>query len=1201
MGSYTPALLEALDAVQSSAALTSAAVAYVAKEGTTAGAGSLGLVNSTSAALTSGSATDGYYVNRVLELRTATGGKRFVQVTGYVGSTVTATFAAIADNVALYSSVGTWAMHWHSGAVVAPAVGTSAHNLTLDAKTAPAELTEHAAIGAPIFVTNATTGEQQYRCIRAVAASTVTVDRAWDRAPAPGDLYVIPAEHGVAQSGGAVGNIPLGDQSAAVCDNCVLLCTEGPNAGYSRRITVGTPVHEVTTITINNASLTQDWVYVDVVGGKKYGFWFDVATVTTAPGGLSADVEVQCVVTTESTAALYAELLHDTMQGYAGVFTVTRSGAVVTVRDTHWGTRTQTVTATNTSNDGSISTARTTAGVDETATVSPNWPEACTTATKYLIFGGHAGASPTDCERYPQVSVGVEFPAGTFGAAIALARVASASGSGTGSFQIKPAFDIAGAPMLAQASERYMTVAVIGVGALLENVRVAVRNQPRPVKASRPLTERASVAAYRGDIVRSFMSGVDGSGRLTGVRVDGAGHMMAALAPPTGELLTTSHTPFAQIKFVYNLNSQLVRRRFARLGGVEVTTLGAVGTAQVVQIYMPDPANFATTTPEYFFIHKGSVVSTDGFHVWFDTTGSLTIPTAYHPHNTGQTTTGIEVDISASTTAAAVATAVATAVGANANFSASASGSVVTITNVATGAAYYPTTPTVSGLGRDVTTGELVGEYSSLASTVATVTSKPAARSAGYMESVRMLTYRPGQGGLARFSANFPQFVSTESGAVAVAGIGNPSGGFYFGRWGATPATFATDMFGIVHLNGGKPEVRTLTITSASGSSGNVIVRLAGQDYVVNVGGLDSAAEIAMFIADGDFSYGGWRAEAAGSTVRFISTWNEQLVDPAALGPRSTVGTDSVQTITGSSVSTFSALSFSTTTVGVAPTVTYIPQAEWNLDRMDGTGPSGAVLDPTKGNVYQVFNQWHGFGGIVFCVENADTTQLDPVHVIKYANTATAPSLLFPNVRLQWIRSAGSATAAAAAVTSVVNATSGALFLQGTLHEDIPEYRVISAQITPASDSTDLIALVLRMPETFGGELNTVVARLKSLSLHNDGTKTAVFTMRRSVVFMLSSMTTASATPPNFAAVDSEGALEYWAPSQAVSGDITVSSAISSATTVGSFPIGATSSADFDLRSRDILIGPGESVVLLVKRYASTVIATVEIIYVEDQ
>ena len=41
-----------------------------------------------------------------------------------------------------------------------------------------------------------------------------------------------------------------------------------------------------------------------------------------------------------------------------------------------------------------------------------------------------------------------------------------------------------------------------------------------------------------------------------------------------------------------------------------------------------------------------------------------------------------------------------------------------------------------------------------------------------------------------------------------------------------------------------------------------------------------------------------------------------------------------------------------------------IPQASWNLDKMDGTGPSGIVLDPTKAQIFITDIEWLGVGRV---------------------------------------------------------------------------------------------------------------------------------------------------------------------------------------------------------------------------------------------
>ena len=51
-----------------------------------------------------------------------------------------------------------------------------------------------------------------------------------------------------------------------------------------------------------------------------------------------------------------------------------------------------------------------------------------------------------------------------------------------------------------------------------------------------------------------------------------------------------------------------------------------------------------------------------------------------------------------------------------------------------------------------------------------------------------------------------------------------------------------------------------------------------------------------------------------------------------------------------------------------------IPQSQWNIDRCDGTGPSGFIIDPGKMNMYYMDYSWYGAGFIRFGFRQADGT-----------------------------------------------------------------------------------------------------------------------------------------------------------------------------------------------------------------------------------
>lgn len=59
-----------------------------------------------------------------------------------------------------------------------------------------------------------------------------------------------------------------------------------------------------------------------------------------------------------------------------------------------------------------------------------------------------------------------------------------------------------------------------------------------------------------------------------------------------------------------------------------------------------------------------------------------------------------------------------------------------------------------------------------------------------------------------------------------------------------------------------------------------------------------------------------------------------------------------------------------------------VHQNYWNIDKLDGTGGSGAVLDVAKGYVYQIPFVYYGFGDIIFqiMIETQGQKYIVPVH-----------------------------------------------------------------------------------------------------------------------------------------------------------------------------------------------------------------------------
>jgi hypothetical protein len=241
------------------------------------------------------------------------------------------------------------------------------------------------------------------------------------------------------------------------------------------------------------------------------------------------------------------------------------------------------------------------------------------------------------------------------------------------------------------------------------------------------------------------------------------------------------------------------------------------------------------------------------------------------------------------------------------------------------------------------------------------------------IQSRKRLRYRAGQGVVGKFTA---MFSNPTASSILVAGLGTGEAGFYFGYNGTS--------FGILYSNGGVREIQTLTITTASTSTNNYQITLAGTTYTVTATNNGSTTKTAYEISQG--TYAGWKALARGSTVVFLA--------------------DSVGDKTGafsvaqSGAGVPAAGTFTETLAGVASTDTWIPQVSWNGDPMDGTGESGMILDPLKGNIYQINIQYLGFGDVVFQVEHGqagNNPDMVTVHTLRMVNLRTAVNITQPS------------------------------------------------------------------------------------------------------------------------------------------------------------------------------------------------------------
>lgn len=206
--------------------------------------------------------------------------------------------------------------------------------------------------------------------------------------------------------------------------------------------------------------------------------------------------------------------------------------------------------------------------------------------------------------------------------------------------------------------------------------------------------------------------------------------------------------------------------------------------------------------------------------------------------------------------------------------------------------------------------------------------------------------------------------------------------------------------FGFLRRSGGRPEIRTLTITTASTTNENVTVTLDGVTKLVAVTNSGNAVTTAREISAADYSTtgAGWDAYQLGATVIFASR---------RAAPRSGSYSLTATTAVGS---------YAQTIAGVTPTDTWVAKTAWNGDRLDGSlganNASGATLDPTKLSVWQILIPFLGAGNVILQWQDPTTGQWTTCHTIQYPNTATEPTVKNPTFVL-WIEASGAANISA--------------------------------------------------------------------------------------------------------------------------------------------------------------------------------------------
>ena len=349
--------------------------------------------------------------------------------------------------------------------------------------------------------------------------------------------------------------------------------------------------------------------------------------------------------------------------------------------------------------------------------------------------------------------------------------------------------------------------------------------------------------------------------------------------------------------------------------------------------------------------------------------------------------------------------------------------------------------------------------------------------------SQRFVRYRPGQGIQSRFTTVHP---SCAPNMTSLVGIGDDANGFFLGC--------LTGTFGICHRTGGIHEQYKMALSGTVVDKGSIDIILADDDAVsIDLTDGDSASLVASKVADG--TYPGWTVYATDADVFFE------------------------RTVTGDQSGTFDATFITSTGItdtwteeaqGVDPTDTIIPQSTWNVDVLNGTGPSGMTLDETKGNVYQIQYKWLGFGSITFSAETR-FGKFQIIHRITYSNMYTKTSIQQPTQTLYALVENNGATD-----NNQVKIPSMAAFVEGLIAITSLPHSATNTYSTPNEVGSPNEVISFQSNRLYGGVTSKIVSsitQIRASYVANTNQECTLYTRRNPTVTGNSIFTADTTTP----------------------------------------------------------------------------------------
>jgi len=318
--------------------------------------------------------------------------------------------------------------------------------------------------------------------------------------------------------------------------------------------------------------------------------------------------------------------------------------------------------------------------------------------------------------------------------------------------------------------------------------------------------------------------------------------------------------------------------------------------------------------------------------------------------------------------------------------------------------------------------------------------------------TLRELTFRPGQGIVARISSLFTP--GAAAGSLQTAGLLNAENGLAFG--------FINDKFGIIYAHDGQVEHQELTITTPAGGSETATVTVNGNALSVPLTA-GTVQHNAIEVADSlTTQVANYRFNADNNQVIALA------VVPGAAG--SFAFSSSTAVAAWVQIKAGVALTFEPV----------VEQTDWNIDKMEDF-----TFDFSKLNGFQIK---FTYTGALFSVIDDDGSLRD-VHLIGGVNASDKPFVTTPSFRVGWVsrKISGDAT------NLIVAGSSASGFVEGEKRFDSGLNASDAAALSIGTSDTTV--LVVRNRIAFGDRINRAELLPRFISASTQTNKTAFISL----------------------------------------------------------------------------------------------------------